>query len=150
MQAQFDKVAALVADMHADSAAARQAAETQRDDVVRVTRDVEDAIREMRAAEAKADNELRDIRGEVDTVKEMLPKVGLTQTGQKSYAYYHCTDDGQDTRSADTEFVRAACRACQPQIPTPHPRPWPGIGHVVTCPSCSAYSSAVDSVVAAG
>ncbi|KAH7104580.1 peroxisomal membrane anchor protein conserved region-domain-containing protein [Auriculariales sp. MPI-PUGE-AT-0066] len=75
MQEQFDKVAALVADMHADSAASRTAAEKQQAEVERVTQDVEDAIREMRMLEAKADNELREIRNEVDSIKELLPKM---------------------------------------------------------------------------
>lgn len=75
LAAQFDAVAALVADMQAESAATRHAADKQRADVERAAADVEAVVHEIRMTESKAENELRELRIEVDAVRELLPKV---------------------------------------------------------------------------
>ncbi|KZW02611.1 hypothetical protein EXIGLDRAFT_829141 [Exidia glandulosa HHB12029] len=75
LAAQFDAVAALVADMQAESNSTRTAVEKQRADVERVTEEVEEAVRDLRLAESKAENELREIRMEVDAIKDLLPKM---------------------------------------------------------------------------
>ncbi|KAI0673497.1 peroxisomal membrane anchor protein conserved region-domain-containing protein [Trametes maxima] len=75
MTAQFDAAEALLKEIQAETAAVRVAVEEQNARVVKVTEDVENAVRDMREGEARTKDEMREIREEVNTVREMLPKM---------------------------------------------------------------------------
>lgn len=75
MTAQFDAAEALLKEIQAETAAVRVAVEEQNEKVLKVTEDVESAVRDMRDSEARTRDEMREIREEVNTVREMLPKV---------------------------------------------------------------------------
>ncbi|KAI0652231.1 peroxisomal membrane anchor protein conserved region-domain-containing protein [Trametes meyenii] len=75
MAAQFDAAEALLKEIQAETAAVRVAVEEQNAKVVKVTEDVENAVRDMREGEVRTKDEMREIREEVNTVREMLPKM---------------------------------------------------------------------------
>ena len=77
---QFDAAEALLKEIQAETAAVKVAVEEQRTHVERVTRDVEDAVKEMHESEVKTRDEMREIRSEVTNIHEMLPKVRLAES----------------------------------------------------------------------
>ena len=77
LTAQFDAAEALLKEIQAETAAVHTAVEEQKERVDKATRDVQDAVVEMRQGEAKTRDEMREIRDEIENIREMLPKVRL-------------------------------------------------------------------------
>ncbi|KAL7285178.1 hypothetical protein ACG7TL_000271 [Trametes sanguinea] len=75
MNAQFDAAEALLKEIQAETAAVRAAVEEQNERVIRVTEDVENAVKDMREGEVRTRDEMREIRDEVNAVRELLPKM---------------------------------------------------------------------------
>jgi peroxin-14 len=83
LTAQFDEAAALLKQIQAETAAARDAVRHQQEAVDSAIDQVKTVMSEVRAGEEKSQNEMREIRSEVDTIRDMLPKVRRNVVGSK-------------------------------------------------------------------
>ncbi|EJD55591.1 hypothetical protein AURDEDRAFT_78799 [Auricularia subglabra TFB-10046 SS5] len=145
LAAQFDAVAALVAEMQADSAATRKALEQQQRDVARATDEVENVVSELRQGEAKASNELREIRAEVDTIKELLPKMMDKTREAQTQGLSELRSELVSLKSLLLTLGPSSSGTASPVPPMPLPRPgipaWQLASNRPSVPAAAASST---------
>ena len=86
---QFDAAEALLKEIQTETAAVREAVETQRLKVEQTTQDVEACVKEMRESETRTRDEMREIREEINSIREMLPKVMSLKSASTALAPFH-------------------------------------------------------------
>lgn len=123
MAAQFDAAEALLKEIQAETAAVRTAVEEQNEKVIKVTADVEAAVKDMRESENRTRDEMREIREEVNTVREMLPKVSLVGTTWRARIDFTHPDDGQEQGEPQPEFGRVTTGTQVSEGAPPQSRP---------------------------